>query len=148
MSELTAVVTRGQSTPHGILGDLLTGKGLACKTVERPWVDNLQGVSAIPTGRYLCKWQWSNKHNKNLYHVLDVPGRDVIEMHSANVFEQLLGCVALGHAVATFTKDSIHPGVPSVDMQGVTQSVTMMDLFHADMRGADGTQQDFWLTIK
>jgi hypothetical protein len=137
-----------------MLGDYMSDSGFSAKSVERPWVDNLQGVSCVPPEplatpiRYLAKWQWSAKHGKNLYHLVGVEGRDEIEMHSANVFEQLLGCIALGEDAAEFAADSLHPGVPSVAMQGVTNSVETMARFEADMRDEDGNQVDFWLTIQ
>ena len=146
--ERSAVLTRQGSTPAGTLGEIATDTGKSYKTVERPWVDNLQGVSCIPPGRYLCRFQWSEKHGRPLYHALGVPGREEIEIHAANVFEQLLGCIAVGLDHAKFLAGSIHPGVPTVDMVGVTHSGPMLDQLHQDMKDAVGNQQDFWLTVK
>ena len=143
----TATLTRTPSAPDGVIGDYRSDSGFSAKSVERPWVDNLQGVSCVPPGTYLVKWLWSAKHDANLYHLTGVPGRDEIEMHPANVFEQLLGCIALGEFVEEFMADGIHPGVPSVTMRGVTNSVVTMAKFEADMRDADANQPDFMLTI-
>jgi len=144
----SAVLTRQPSTPTGTPGWLTTDTGKKYATIERQWLDDKPDVSSIPLGRYLCKFQWSEKHGKALYHVLGVPGRTVIEIHAANVYEQLLGCVAVGLDHATFAAGSIHPGVPSVDMVGVTHSGPILDQFHHDMKDQIGNQQDFWLEIK
>ena len=60
------------------------------------------------------------------YEIMRVPGRTAILQHSANVIDQLEGCQAPGLAVATFTKDSIKPGVPHSDELGVAGSVAAL----------------------
>lgn len=142
-----ACLVRGASSPQGVRGSMRVGDWCAWSQ-ERPWVDNLRGVSCVPVGRYLARWLWSPKHERLLYHLIDVPNRDEIEMHPANVFEQLLGCIALGRAVQRFAAGSLPGGLPSWDMFGVTDSVATMAEFEALFRDAQGVQRDFYLTIK
>lgn len=73
-----------------------------CFSLERPYVDanhdglTDKGVSCIPAGTYRVKRRWSPKHQRNVYGLLDVPGRSDIEIHSANDARELEGCIALG----------------------------------------------------
>lgn len=73
-----------------------------CYTLERPYVDanhdgvTDKGVSCIPAGTYHVKRRWSPKHQRNVYGLLNVPGRSDIEIHSANDARELEGCIALG----------------------------------------------------
>jgi hypothetical protein len=146
-------LVRGPSTSDGIFSKGTTDNGFAFVMVERPWLDDLPDVSAIPpepgaTARYPVRYAFSAKHKRELYHVLDVPGRTVIEWHGANVFEQLLGCGAPGARVAPFVAGSLHPGVPSRDMNGVIASGATLEALHAALKDpATGEQMPFWLDI-
>lgn len=107
-------LVRGESTDAGTFGTLSLNHGeWACVTGELPWRDNDHGTSCIPNGTYTCKWINSPKHGE-CYQVMDVPGRDYIEIHSANFMgdktkinpvtdeyyiTQLLGCIALGRSL-------------------------------------------------
>lgn len=64
-------------------------------TIELPWKNNQQGISCIPVGKYKAKKFISPTHNL-CFLVLDVPNRDMIEIHSANFSRQLKGCIAPG----------------------------------------------------
>ena len=44
------------------------------------------------------------KHPDGVYQLVDVPGRDAIQIHSANYVSQLEGCIALG---MNKTKDGV-----------------------------------------
>lgn len=82
-----------------------------CKTLELGWHDNESNISCIPTGEYTCKWTRSNRlstaagHDVFTYEVLNVPNRAGIRIHSANYFNQLLGCIALGDAHKDINSD-------------------------------------------
>jgi hypothetical protein len=146
----TASLTRGvgNGAQDGTLGQYASDSGFRCATVERPWDDNLADLSCVPVGRYLCLWTWSPKHNANVYELQDVPGRTAVEIHAANVFEQLLGCIAPGHAVAEFAAGLLPKGLPATAHLGVTESVATLAALEADMRDGDGNQAPFWLVIQ
>jgi hypothetical protein len=61
---------------------------------------NLPGKCCIPANapgeRYRVALQWSPRHMRLLPHVLNVPGREAIEMHPASRPSDLLGCIAIG----------------------------------------------------
>lgn len=151
MDEPTRSATLTRSKPLSIdrenMGLYVSDKGFQCYTVEKPWKEDRTDVSCIAPGRYRVTWRWSDKHQCNLYHVED-PSRPGAEIHGANVQEQLEGCVGPGAAVAPFAKDSIAPGIPSIDCQGVTESRETLALLEKDMRDPDGNQVSFWLTIQ
>lgn len=99
-----ATITRVKSTDEGTFGLLeVEGYGWNCRTGELPWHDNHPKTSCIPEGEYICRWINSPKHGPT-YQVMNVPDRDMIEIHSANYCGdadcgkkcELLGCIALG----------------------------------------------------
>ena len=92
-------LTRLESGDGGTFGTLtLDGVG-PFVTVERPPTGD---HPCIPAGTY--KWsKFISPHNGPCL-LLEVPGRSMIEMHSANYYTQLLGCIAPGSAFAQFTE--------------------------------------------
>ena len=94
----SVLLVRGASTEQGTPGTLSFGSEIL-RTLELPWKDNTSRISCIPTGIY--KAIWARSPSKGMcYHLLDVPGRGNILIHSANFaggagwFTQLLGCIA------------------------------------------------------
>lgn len=75
-------------------------------------------MSCIPPRVYRCVWAWSPRHQRHVYHVVDVPHRAGIEIDAANFASQLLGCIALGRKVARFPNGVL----------GITNSRTSRDL--------------------
>ena len=143
-------LTRGVSGPDGTPGKWLSDSGLSLDTIERQWLDNAPDVSCIPPGVYICRWGFSPTHGWCFY-VMNVDGRGNIEIHSANLWDQLLGCIALGMGTGTFLKDTVMhiegpAGLEVVplprDMVGITDSKAAIAAMQADM-GTD----DFELTI-
>jgi len=65
------------------------------RTLELPDKENKRRISCIPCGEYEVIKRWSEKYGDH-FHILGVPGRDYILIHSANFYSQLLGCVAVG----------------------------------------------------
>ena len=137
---------REPSTPDGTFGEWISDSGFTCPTLEKPWANNKPNLSCVPVGRYHCLWQWSPKHQMNLYHLQDVPGRTDIEIHSANLQSQLNGCISPGLLVATFGPNSIHPGVPPIATKGVTSSLEALTRLEKDLQ-QEGNQVEFYLTI-
>lgn len=103
---MNVTLTRAKSTNHGTFGIFKMEDGTTFSSLELPWKDNQNGVSCIPVGVYNCKWINSPKHGE-CYQVMDVQGRQMIEIHSANFagdasqgfISQLLGCIALGTSI-------------------------------------------------
>lgn len=100
-----------------------------CKTLELGWHDNQKNISCIPMGKYLCKWTkspaMSLKHGYpfRTYEVQDVPDREGIRIHTANLFSELLGCIALGDAHKDINLDReldvVHSGRTVLEFENV-----------------------------
>ena len=89
---------RETSSPLGTFGTLYNDDTPLCKTCERPAEGD---HPCIPAGTYT--WEdFDSPHNGNDWLCQNPPaGRSMIEMHPANVFTQLLGCIAPGDSFGT-----------------------------------------------
>ena len=133
-----ATLTRHGSIPgQGTFGTLLTN-GFSCATLEREWKNNDPDVSCIPLGAYECSIYNSPKHGK-VYLLKNVPNRSMIEIHVANVQQELLGCIALGTDYAAMAT----PATQGKVMFGIKGS---QEAFNQFMTLMDG--QDFLLSIE
>lgn len=54
------------------------------------------GKTAIPTGKYTIIWNYSNKFNKMMPLLLNVPGYAGVRIHSGNTEKDTLGCILVG----------------------------------------------------
>lgn len=102
-------IERYQRTPVQTLGrfevrDINGNCYLKGVTLELAWNKNIKEVSCIPAGLYLLKKRYSEKY-RNHFHVVDVPGREMILIHPANYVKQLQGCIAPGSRHADIDKD-------------------------------------------
>jgi hypothetical protein len=102
------VITRTEMSDEGTFGHLATDTGVFLRSGELPWRRNEPGMSCIPRGIYEAVWAESPTKGW-CYHLIRVPGRMDIEIHSANFVGdrvlglkcELMGCIALGQAVGT-----------------------------------------------
>lgn len=77
-----------------------------CFTLELPWKDNQQNISCIPAGTYKAKKY--NSPTKGLVLLLiDVPGRNFIEVHYGNFTYEIEGCTIVGDGIVFLDSDSI-----------------------------------------
>lgn len=94
------LLDRIRTSDDGTFAQLIRNGHQICVTCELPWNDNTPRISCIPKGVYLCTLYKSNSKNKQVggmvYLLHDVPGRDMIEMHIANLPKELLGCMGVG----------------------------------------------------
>jgi len=88
-----------------------------CKTLELEEDINAVRDDCIPKGTYKVVRRFSEKY-KNHFHILDVPNRSYILIHSANYSRQLLGCIAVGHA---------HIDIDGDGLKDVTSSKATME---------------------
>jgi len=103
---MNATLTRAPWTDQGTFGTFVLEDGTSVFSLELPWKNNDHGTSSIPPGVYICHWINSPKHGE-CYQIMNVPSRDMIEIHSANFagdvkkgyVSQLLGCIALGMSI-------------------------------------------------
>ncbi len=81
---------------------LLTFKG-----IELPWVNNERGKSCIPTGTYKAVAVRRASNAAYALHVLNVPNRAEIMVHTTNFARDLRGCLAPGTNFADIDRDGI-----------------------------------------
>lgn len=79
--------------PNRILSDV-PGR-LQCHAMELPRRGNQQEISAIPAGTYAAKARVSEK-NGRVIELINVRGREFVQLHAGNHVDQTLGCVLLG----------------------------------------------------
>jgi hypothetical protein len=98
-------VTRWGSTPMGTFGRMAYA-GWECFTLERPWAQNKPSVSCIPAGLYPLRLGMfyggdgpGGKPDYPAYEVLNVPDRQWIKIHIANLALQVNGCIAVGKSL-------------------------------------------------
>jgi len=74
-------------------GILTMPDGVEIETLERPDLNNKPFVSCIPEGVYIVRRNNTGRHQ--WYELLDVPGREFIEIHTATRVDHLEGCIGL-----------------------------------------------------
>lgn len=100
---MNITLKRFTSTDYGTFGVLTVGDKVFY-TVEKPWQNNTQEISCIPSGEYLLKPHESNKYGSVLCMVgngvehLDSPTakRFACLIHAANYESDVIGCIGLG----------------------------------------------------
>lgn len=80
-----------------VLGRIMEGDKEVCKTLERPWQDNMVNISCIPTGIYNVS-KYESRHCGKCFRFEDeeTKPRTLIRIHAANFPTQVQGCIAVG----------------------------------------------------
>ena len=60
--------------------------------------NNNQENSCIPTGNYNLE-EWQGEKHKNVYHLMNVPGREKILIHPGNYLRDTIGCILVGMTI-------------------------------------------------
>ncbi|QIH37942.1 hypothetical protein G7A72_03605 [Flavobacterium sp. Sr18] len=80
--------------PEGTQGVIEWNGTIVCYIIELPWLGNQKRISCIPEGEYILQKRFSPKFKWH-FHLMNVPGRDLILIHPANdAKKELLGCIA------------------------------------------------------
>jgi hypothetical protein len=86
----------------------------------------VQNKTAIPTGRYEVIIDFSNRFQKDMPHVLDVPGFEGIRIHPGNSDVDTDGCILLGSWSGSSadwisgSQDAFHTFLPKLE-QGLSE---------------------------
>jgi len=96
---------RREPSERGTLGDLF-GNGVWCSfTLEDPKRSKkIAGDTCIPAGTYKIVMSYSNRFQRILPLLLDVPGFEGIRIHGGNTKEDTHGCILVAAKCDTFTK--------------------------------------------
>ena len=84
------------------IGDLYVDSRYFCHTLEdvvRGDGIKIPGETAIPYGRYKVIIDFSNRFQRDMPHVLDVPMFQGIRIHSGNTDKNTEGCILLGVSI-------------------------------------------------
>lgn len=115
---MKGILTREFYSDKCIIGRLEIFDGIlkvfSCKTLERPWVQNLNKVSCVPAGGYPVVLEYSPHFDRELNELKLVPGRSEVKIHVANYVRQLEGCIGVGLSVGDIDKDGIADMIGSV----------------------------------
>jgi len=95
MIPIVDIVRLENSFTGGALGALRIGKKVFCATLEPADQDNIEDISCIPAGQYLCRRHDSPKFGET-FKILNVPNRTHVLFHRGNFIKDTAGCVILG----------------------------------------------------
>jgi hypothetical protein len=86
-------------TPTSSIGELFVDGAFFCYTLEDTVQEDgikINGDTAIPVGTYRVIIDFSNRFQKMMPHILDVPGFEGIRIHCGNTSADTEGCILLG----------------------------------------------------
>lgn len=86
-------------------------------TQELPWLNNIKRISCIPEIQklspehptddfYIALPRYSDKFKQH-FHIINVPNRSYILIHSLNFYTQTSGCIGIGKSISDINKDNI-----------------------------------------
>lgn len=109
--KLSVKITREDENTKQTVGTLTVYDGnmevFSCKTLELPWRNNQRNISCIPASNgtpYTVVKRWTEER-KDHFHILNVPQRSAILIHSGNYYTHTLGCVLVGKDLTDLNKD-------------------------------------------
>lgn len=90
-------LVRSKANATSVEGRLYVDGVFECYTVEDvPRAVKVYGKTAIPKGRYRVDVTMSNRFEKRLPLLLDVPGFEGVRIHSGNKSTDTEGCIIVG----------------------------------------------------
>lgn len=95
-------IDRSYATSEGIMGYLFVNDQAICYTLELPWEDNENNVSAIPAGDYAAflRYDKSDHWRLQLQNVFERTG---VQIHVGNTTQDTEGCILVGMEANTDT---------------------------------------------
>ena len=91
---MVRILRMNEDYDFGTFGAMLIQDKPFCATIEPGDLLNAPFASSIPAQQYWCHKYHSPKHG-HTFQVVDVPGRDKILFHPANLVEDTEGCIGL-----------------------------------------------------
>ena len=125
------ILKRRWLTDRSTIGELRFGE-FSCFTLEDRLRDagvKIPGATAIPAGRYRVVVDWSNRFQRRMPLLLEVPKFTGIRIHSGNTDADIKGCILVGQSRAP-------------DWVGGSRAA-----FRALFPLLDGASEAVWLTI-
>lgn len=136
---MNLTLNRVMFSSSATLGKLYRGSDFLCYTLEDTDRklecdgEKVYGQTAIPRGTYQVVVDWSNRFNKELPRLVDVPGFEGIRIHTGNKPEDTEGCVLVGTNI--------------INENLIGNSRTAMLLLMAKLNAAYNKGEQVWLTV-
>ena len=113
-------------TDKSTIGELLINDEYECVTLEDPERDEkIPGITAIPRGFYPVIITYSNRFQKRMPLLKDVPNFTGIRIHTGNKAEDTEGCILVGRSRATdwisnsrVAYDALYPKIETALLAG------------------------------
>lgn len=94
---MNLTVQRRKITDRSCIGDLNIDSQFECYTLEDPPREKkIAGETAIPTGKYRIIIDWSDRFQRRMPLLLDVPSFEGIRIHPGNTDSDTEGCILVG----------------------------------------------------
>lgn len=130
------VLRRFANTEDGVFGKMYLPNLPVLYTMEEDWKENQPNISCIPAGVYELRRIFSPKHQCEVFQVMNVPGRNMIEIHIANTEEDVEGCIGIGLYPCEIKRaDEDQTGHPQRFKRAVCQSRAAFNRFMKYMTG-------------
>ena len=95
---MNLIVKRFEFGPDYTIGRLYIDGDYFCYTLEdKVRVEKIPGETAIPAGRYSVIVDHSNHFQRDLPHILNVPGFEGVRIHPGNTKADTEGCILVGY---------------------------------------------------
>ena len=92
------IINRKIFSDKSTIGDLLLDSQIFCQTLEDTCRrQKIAGVTAIPPGEYRLSLEFSNRYQRIMPRILDVPGYKGVLIHWGNYPKDTEGCILVGH---------------------------------------------------
>ncbi len=91
-----------------------------------------RGVSCIAAGTYVAKRRLDSPKHGEVFELQDVPDATNIQIHAANLPDELEGCIALGTAFGNVQRKKDAGPLP-----GIVSSKVALAAFMKEMEGVD-----------
>lgn len=125
-------LTRDIKTPTMTLGKLTAGNLILMTCEDAIREIKIPGITCIPAGRYKVIISFSQRFQKPLPLLLDVPNFSGVRIHSGNTPLDTEGCILVGTAR---TKEGVSNSRLALGL--------LMDYMEAEMQGG----KDVWIEI-
>lgn len=126
------MLSRTSSDKYATIGKLYVNGQFECFTLEDSPILRVDNKGPIPVGKYRVIIDFSDRFQKYMPHVIDVPGFTGIRIHPGNTDKDTEGCILVG----------VSEGIDRVD-----ESRMAYDALWPKLRFADSYGQEITLTV-
>ena len=115
------ILQRIQENHKQTIGDIFYGS-FQFNSLELGWHNNEQNISRIPAGIYDVVKRYSTSFNDH-FHVLNVPGRGYILIHTGNYNYDTRGCILVGSSLKDINGDGLVDVIDSLNTMNALNNI-------------------------